>query len=178
MAKERLDALLVARGLAGSRERAKRMIMAGEVLVDGQKVDKAGTTVKPEAEILTEKGGIALLAVGSMVGKAQQAAELLAQQGIEAGVVNMRFVKPLDEDLLAEYIKSKQLLVTIEENVLAGGFGSAVAEYLADRQGTAKLLRMGLPDEFIEQGTHDELLDLVGLQPQAIADRVKSAFEG
>lgn len=130
-----------------------------------------------KAKVLSDEGRIAFLAVGNMVSKARQAAALLQEQGIAAGVVNMRFVKPLDEELLAEYIESKDLLVTVEENVLAGGFGSAVAEFLLDHQGRAKLLRCGLPDAFVEQGTHEELLALVGLQPPALADKVKSFME-
>lgn len=130
-----------------------------------------------KAEVLSDKGRIAFLAVGAMVAKAEQAAALLQEHGLEAGIVNMRFAKPLDEELLADYIESKDLLVTVEENMLAGGFGSAVAEFLLDHQGKARLLRCGLPDSFIEQGTHEELLTLVGLQPQALADKVRNYIE-
>ena len=130
-----------------------------------------------KAEVLSDKGEIAFLAVGPMVTKAQQAAELLRQQGLEAGVVNMRFVKPLDEELLESYGNSKKLLVTVEENILAGGFGSAVAEYLLDNCCRARLLRCGLPDKFIEQGTHEEVLTLCGLQPDSLAARVKERWK-
>lgn len=129
-----------------------------------------------KAEVLHESGEIALLAVGTMVEHAEQAAKLLAGQGIEAAVVNMRFVKPLDEELILRYAAEKKLLVTLEENVLAGGFGSAVAECLADHGVQVPLLRFGIPDRFIEQGTRQELLSLCRLQPQQLAAAILMAL--
>ena len=88
-----------------------------------------------------------------MVEKAKgRTAAILKEEGIEAAVVNMRFIKPLDTELLGEMARTKRLLITAEENVLAGGFGSAVAEYLADNGIEVPLLRFGIPDRFIEQG--------------------------
>ena len=126
-----------------------------------------------QAEALTHHGSIALLAVGSMVDNASKAAIELAGEGIETTVVNMRFVKPLDTTLLRSLAGEMDAVVTIEENVLAGGFGSAVAEFFADEEIQRPLLRIGIGDEFIEQGTRDELWELCGLQPEQIAEKVK-----
>lgn len=126
-----------------------------------------------KAEVLQEKGEIAFLAVGTMVEHAKAAAAILAEEGIEATVVNMRFIKPLDTALIDEMARTKKLLITAEENVLAGGFGSAVAEYLADSGHQVPLVRFGIPDRFIEQGTRKELLSLCGLQPEQMAERVR-----
>lgn len=126
-----------------------------------------------KAEVLQAEGDIAFLAVGTMVEQAKKAATILAEDGIKAAVVNMRFIKPLDRELLRGYAKSKKLLITAEENMLAGGFGSAVAEFLADEGLSVPLLRFGLPDRFIEQGTRSELFELCGLQPAEMAEKVR-----
>ncbi len=126
-----------------------------------------------KAEVLQEKGEIAFLAVGTMVEHAKVAAAILAEEGIEAAVVNMRFIKPLDTALIDAMAKTKKLIITAEENVLAGGFGSAVAEYLADSGQQVPLVRFGIPDRFIEQGTRKELLSLCGLQPEQMAECVR-----
>lgn len=126
-----------------------------------------------KAEVLQAEGDIAFLAVGTMVEQAKKAAAILAEDGIKAAVVNMRFIKPLDRELLRGYAKSKKLLITAEENMLAGGFGSAVAEFLADEGLPVPLLRFGLPDRFIEQGTRSELFELCGLQPAEMAEKVR-----
>lgn len=126
-----------------------------------------------KAEVLQEKGEIAFLAVGTMVEHAKAAAAILAEEGIEAAVVNMRFIKPLDTALIDAMAKTKKLIITAEENVLAGGFGSAVAECLADSGQQVPLVRFGIPDRFIEQGTRKELLSLCGLQPEQMAERVR-----
>ena len=133
-----------------------------------------------KAEIISENDGeVAFLAVGSMVYKAKQAAEILAESGIMATVINMRFVKPLDKAIIETMAVSKKLLVTVEENVLAGGFGSAAAEVLADGDllKHTSLIRMGIADTFVEQGTHDELLEICNLQPEQLAYKVKERIK-
>ncbi|WP_270528751.1 1-deoxy-D-xylulose-5-phosphate synthase [Mitsuokella jalaludinii] len=135
--------------------------------------DSLETLPVGKAEVLQEEGDITFLAVGTMVEKAKEAAAILKEEGIEAAVVNMRFIKPLDTELLGEMARTKKLLITAEENVLAGGFGSAVAEYLADHGIEVPLLRFGIPDRFIEQGTRRELLSLCGLQPDEMAERIR-----
>ena len=126
-----------------------------------------------KGEILREGGDVCFLAVGSMTANALQAAELLAADGIAAEVVNMRFVKPLDRELLLEAAGHVKLLVTVEENVLAGGFGSAVLECLADAGRTVPLVRLGIPDRFVPQGGRSLLWEECGLLPYQMAARVR-----
>lgn len=130
------------------------------------------------AEVLEEAGEIALLAVGSMVDAAQKTAKLLQEEGLSAAVVNMRTVKPLDEELLHRMAHEKKMLVTMEENALAGGFGSAVLEALADAGLLVPVVRFGIGDAFIEQGKPQELLEMAGLQPEQMARSILTAWKG
>jgi 1-deoxy-D-xylulose-5-phosphate synthase len=122
-----------------------------------------GTALK-----VREGKDIALLNFGALLDTVSAAAVIL-----DASVINMRFVKPLDEALLAELATTHRLLVTIEDNVIAGGAGSAVAEWL-NRQGhNIPLLQLGLPDHFIEQGSREELLAECGLDKGGIIAAVE-----
>lgn len=126
-----------------------------------------------KSEWLKQGEDLIFLAVGSMVQPALRAAEILESAGIPAGVVNVRFVKPLDEQLLSAAAQKARWLVTLEENSLMGGYGSAVLEFLntAELSG-AKILRIGLPDCFIEQGFREELMSGLKLDAEGIAERV------
>ena len=115
---------------------------------------------------------VTILAIGNRVHPALDAARLLAGQGIKAGVINMRFVKPLDTALIDDALKHNPHIVTVEDNVLAGGFGSAVAEYLADKQADFKLLRLGYPDKFVEHGKSALLYAQYDLDAQHQADKI------
>ena len=126
-----------------------------------------------KAEVLSNTGDIAFLAIGSMVDNASKAAISLAGEGIAARVVNMRFVKPLDIELLRRLATEVKIFVSVEENVLPGGFGSAIGEFLVDENIAIPLLRIGIPDAFITQGKRQELWELCGLLPEQIAERVK-----
>ena len=130
------------------------------------------------AEVLEEEGEIALLAVGSMVNAAQKTAKLLKEEELSAAVVNMRTVKPLDEELLHRMAHEKKMLVTMEENALAGGFGSAVLEALADAGLLVPVVRFGIGDAFIEQGKPQELLEMAGLLPEQMARSILTAWKG
>ena len=130
------------------------------------------------AEVLEEEGEIALLAVGSTVDAAQKTAKLLKEEGLSAAVVNMRTVKPLDEELLHRMAHEKKMLVTMEENALAGGFGSAVLEALADAGLLVPVVRFGIGDAFIEQGKPQELLEMAGLLPEQMARNILTAWKG
>jgi 1-deoxy-D-xylulose-5-phosphate synthase len=121
------------------------------------------------AELRRRGQGILLLAFGSMVAPATQAAERLG-----ATLVNMRFVKPLDEGLVADLAASHDLVVTLEENAVLGGAGSAVAECLASRGLHPAVLHLGLPDRFIEQGAREELLAECGLDAAGIVRSVEA----
>ena len=120
-----------------------------------------------KAEIRHQGSRIAILAWGSMVTPA-----LTVGKQMGATVVNMRFIKPIDEALLIELAKSHDVLVTLEENVIAGGAGSAVNNYLQAQRILMPVLNIGLPDSFVEQGTREELLANCGLDAQSIADKI------
>lgn len=123
-----------------------------------------------KAEVLRAGGEICFLAAGAMTAVCLKAADLLKEQGIDAGVVNARFIKPLDGGLLQELAARTRGVITVEDNVLQGGFGSAALEYFSDHcPGTVRLLRMGFPDQFIEQGTRAELLEKYHLTGEAVA---------
>lgn len=113
-----------------------------------------------------------ILAIGNRVHPALAAAEVLKKHKIDCGVVNMRFVKPLDTQIIDEALKVSKHLVTVEDNMLAGGFGSAVAEYLADKQANFKLLRLGIGDEFVEHGKVANLFDKLGLNAGQMTDHI------
>lgn len=128
-------------------------------------------------EVLHEGDRAALLAVGSMVEIAEEARELLRQQGKNVGLVNCRFVKPLDRKTLAELRKRYSVLVTVEENALLGGFGDGVLDALNDEGATLDgLIRRGLPDRFVTHGTRDQLLEEVQLTPKALCATVLEAL--
>ena len=122
-----------------------------------------------KAEIRHHGSRIAILAWGSMVTPA-----LAAGKQLGATVVNMRFVKPLDEELLLELAKSHDLFITVEENVLSGGAGSAVNNFLQAQRILMPVLNIGLPDRFIEQGTREELLAICGLDSQGITAQIEA----
>jgi 1-deoxy-D-xylulose-5-phosphate synthase len=116
-----------------------------------------------QAEVRRRGDAIALLAFGSMVAPALEAAEAL-----NATVVNMRFVKPLDERMIVDLAATHALLVTLEDNVVAGGAGSAVNECLAAHGIQAAILNLGMPDRFLEQGSREDMLAECGLDAPSI----------
>lgn len=120
-------------------------------------------------EISRQGKKVALLAFGSMLAPCLAAAEAL-----DATVANMRFVKPLDDDLVASLAASHDLIVTVEENTILGGAGSAVAESLNSQQISVKLLQLGLPDVFVDQGDHAQMLADCGLDKNGIIKSVQS----
>ncbi len=119
---------------------------------------------------------VALIGYGSGVGKALAAAELLAEHEIQATVVDARFAKPIDAGLMAQLAAEHDLLVTVEEGVLAGGFGSAVWETLNEAGATPRILRVGLPDRYVTHGAPALLHEEVGFTPERIAERVQAAI--
>ena len=131
-----------------------------------------------KAERLSEGNDVALLAVGTMVDAARRAAALLEEKGVHASVVNMRFVKPLDTKAVDKAAASMKLVVTLEENTLGGGFGSAVSEYMTDAGHKVPLLRVGIPDRFVPQGARKKLLESCGLLPEQIAGRIMEKWAG
>jgi 1-deoxy-D-xylulose-5-phosphate synthase len=123
-----------------------------------------------KAELLRDGSDIVIAAVGQTVVPALKAAQDLAPLGISAAVINARFVKPLDGELLGALLARVPHLITVEDHALAGGFGSAVVEFLADQGFTGvEVKRLGVPDRFIAHGTQDELRKLCGFDKDAIA---------
>ncbi len=129
-------------------------------------------------ETLRPGGDLAFLAVGSCVYPALEAARELEAEGWRVGVVNARFVKPLDEALLAQTAAENALLLTAEENVLAGGFGAAVLEYFAEHApGAVRIELAGIPDEFVEHGTQADLRAQYGIDAAGLAARAREMLE-
>lgn len=126
-----------------------------------------------ESEKIKDGNDVALLALGSMVDYSIKAAEKLESDGISCEIINMRFAKPLDEKRLNEIAKRFNKIVTLEENAIQGGFGSAVIEYFSDNNFKNDILRIGLPDKFIDHGTQTELHKLIGIDPDGIAEKIK-----
>ena len=131
-----------------------------------------------KSETLVEGDDVVLLAVGSMVDYSLKAEKKLRLEGINCKVVNVRFVKPLDLSLLDEIASKYDKIITLEENALPGGFGSAVLEYFAEKNYKNDVLRIGLPDQFIDHGSQLELHKLINIDPDSIVERVKIFCKG
>lgn len=129
------------------------------------------------AELRRKGTDVALLAVGRMVSVAEKAADLLAEDGISASVLNARWIKPIDGDSIVEMAGAHRLLVTIEESTNMGGYGSAVCEVLADAGVSAAVERIAVPDCFVTHGAMDLLLADLGLTPDGVYQRVVSRLE-
>jgi 1-deoxy-D-xylulose-5-phosphate synthase len=136
-----------------------------------------GVEVEPEMRLLAigkakklrTGRGLVLLAFGSTVSEALQAGDAL-----DATVVNMRFVKPLDEEIVFELAQAHDILVTVEDNVVAGGAGSAVNECLARLDVQVTILNLGLPDRFLEHGSREQLLAEAGLDAPGIIASIET----
>jgi 1-deoxy-D-xylulose-5-phosphate synthase len=132
-----------------------------------------------KAEILRDGGEIAILAYGSMVYPSVEAARNLEKDGIETTVVNARFVKPLDSELILALAQSKRLIITVEEAYLAGGFGSAVMELLEENGmlDSVRLVRMGVPDRIVTHGDPKLLLAKYGLDADGIYNKARETVD-
>jgi 1-deoxy-D-xylulose-5-phosphate synthase len=122
-----------------------------------------------KGEILRDGADIAILAIGATVAPALAAADILAAKGIAATVVNSRFVKPLDKQLILDIAGRVNSLMTVEENVLCGGFGSSVASLLAEAGLNLKVKNLAIADEFVEHGTQAILRAKYNLDAEGIA---------
>jgi 1-deoxy-D-xylulose-5-phosphate synthase len=129
-----------------------------------------------KGEILRQGDDVLILGYGTMVYPSMQAAEILSEHGIEATVVNARFVKPLDTDLIVPLAKQIGRVVSLEEGCLMGGFGSAVAEALMDANVLVPVKRIGVPDILVDHATPDESFAVLGLSSRQIVETVLQAF--
>jgi 1-deoxy-D-xylulose-5-phosphate synthase len=131
-----------------------------------------------KGEILREGQDILIIAIGTTVYPSLRAAERLAETGIQAAVINSRFLKPLDADLLCHWAKKTGKVLTVEENVLQGGFGSAVLELFQERGlFPVQVRRLGIPDTFVEHGPQALLREKYGLDENGIMKGVQEMFK-
>lgn len=128
-------------------------------------------------EMLEEGRDIVILAVGRYVSKALEIKKQLKIKGYNPAVVNARFIKPIDDKMLRSLLKNFEYMITMEDGVLNGGFGSAVAEFITDNSCFNKLIRFGIPDRFIEHGKVELLEKELGLDTNSMAEKIKSIFE-
>jgi 1-deoxy-D-xylulose-5-phosphate synthase len=127
------------------------------------------------AEVLREGKDVALVGFGTSVAECLRAADILEESGIEAAVINARFAKPLDEDLLLHYARTTGGIVTAEENVRAGGFGEAVLDLLADHGLAHKnLANLAMPDVIVDHGPQTTFRQIYQLDGTGIAARASS----
>jgi 1-deoxy-D-xylulose-5-phosphate synthase len=123
-----------------------------------------------KGELLRDGSDVVIAGIGHTVNYALKAAQDLAPLGIEAAVVNARFVKPLDRELFRQLLGRIPNLITVEDHAVAGGFGSAILELLADEGiSDVRVKRLGVPDRFIPHGTQDELRKICGFDKDAIS---------
>jgi 1-deoxy-D-xylulose-5-phosphate synthase len=131
-----------------------------------------------KGEILREGKDLTIIGIGPAVYRALKVAEKLAQEGLDCAVVNARYAKPLDRELIIKQCRRTRNMLTVEESSLNGGFGSSVLELLssADVPSNIKLLNLGLPDRFIEHGSQDILRSLAGIDEEGIIQFIKMNF--
>lgn len=127
-----------------------------------------------KSEWIRRGNRVALLAIGTMVETAMEVEELLAKDGIDATVVNLRFAKPLDYEMLDEVLDYHSLIVTMEENVLSGGVGEHICRYVELHSTGVRVIACGIPDKFIHQGSIKELLEETGLDAQSIYQKIST----
>ncbi len=125
-----------------------------------------------KAITLKDGGSITIIATGSMVAQALKTADLLQENGINASVINMHTIKPLDGKAIDRMLKTSNAIVTLEEHSIIGGLGSAVAEYLAPKKDKVPLLLLGLPDDYIKTGDYDYMLKDQGLSAESISEKI------
>ncbi len=144
----------------------------------GVKLEEMKAIEIGKGEIIQEGNDISLISIGFMLDETMAAAELLKKDGIKAEVINARFVKPLDEKLLIKSLKKTGKGITIEENILIGGFGSAVLEMLEEKGlNEIELGRIGAPDKFIEYDKPQEIKKSFGMDPESIAKKAKEMLK-
>ena len=138
--------------------------------------DFRSPVVYGRAEVLYDEEEIALLAVGSMIPVAVEVRERLRKLGYSCSLINARFVKPIDQKLLAQVIKKHRMLVTMEENVRSGGFGDRVLEYINDTGSNIRTINVTLPDDYIEHGNVDVLKREICVDADSVLERIIAEY--
>jgi 1-deoxy-D-xylulose-5-phosphate synthase len=127
-----------------------------------------------KGRVVTEGEEIAILSIGHIGNYVVQASKLLAEDEIFPAHYDMRFVKPIDKELLHKVFTKFKKIITVEDGCLMGGFGSAVLEFMAENNYNSQVIRLGIPDEIVEHGEQLELHKQCGYDPEGIADAVRS----
>lgn len=127
-----------------------------------------------EYEVLDDGKDVVILAIGNMVKQAIEAKDILLKNNINPTIVNARFLKPMDEELLHRLMKDHKHVVTLEDNVEVGGFGSRINKFIIDNNYNIKVTNIALPEEFIPHGNPEEIYESVGMSPEKIAEKIKS----
>ena len=142
---------------------------------DGLKENRAPIVMgKSELIVKSNDPGVALFAIGSMVKTAGTVREILLKEGMDVTIVNARFAKPVDTDMIDELSKEHRLIVTMEENVASGGLGDRVLEYINNKKTDVDILQIAIPDEYVEHGNVDRLYEEVGIDAVTISNRIKA----
>lgn len=149
------------RGMAGTRQE-----------FCGENIQNENAISLGKGQVVYQGKDIVILAVGVMAETACEVRELLLEKGIDATVVNARFVKPFDEELIKELMKDHKMIVTIEENVKMGGFGQMIGSFLMEQSYAGRFIPISLPDAFIEHGSVTLLREKYGLDAKSIADKI------
>jgi 1-deoxy-D-xylulose-5-phosphate synthase len=129
-----------------------------------------------KAKQLSKGSDVIFWALGNMIQLAEKTTEILNQQGVSAGVVNARFIRPLDTELLTQHCKNHKIIATIEGGIISGGFGESITAFANDKSFAGHVINFGWPDEFITHGTPSILMEQYGLTPTAIAERITAAL--
>lgn len=141
------------------------------------KADVVPADIDLGAQIISSGKDVVIWAVGNMLAQAIKAAEILKSDGINAGVVNARFIAPVDKEKLINTAKESSLLVTVEDGMINGGFGESAASVISQSDIDAKMLIIGWPEQFIEHGTAQQLMEKYGLSAEKIAERIRKTIE-
>ena len=130
-----------------------------------------------KSEVISEGEGIALFALGSMVATAEKVAEKLEVQGIHATVINARFAAPFDKEMVVSLEKNHKLLVTLEENVISGGFGEHVSSFVSEKDLELKVHIVAIPDVYVEHGNVDRLKEDIGIDENTIFEKILAIYK-
>lgn len=138
--------------------------------------DKPATLTIGKAEVLRPGHAVQIWALGDMIPIAEEAAAVLSRKNIEVGIVNPRFIRPLDVDLLKQQAVNARVFITMENGAVSGGFGSSIQEFLASIGFKGQLIPFGWPDQFVPHGAIDQLREDFGLTAQCVADSITNAL--
>ena len=130
-----------------------------------------------KAEIIKNGENISIIAIGKMVARAVEVADILKEEGINAEVINARFLKPLDEETITNSITKTKVVITIEDNIIEGALGTRIEELIVEKNIQAKIRKFGYPDKFIKHGTPQELEKIYGLDAENIAKNCAKILE-